>query len=233
MWVDERQMPGVIDASATIHPTADLEPDVEIGAGTAVWHRAQLRTGARVGRECVIGRDAFIDAGVVIGDHVKVQNAALIYHGVTIEDGVFVGPGAILTNDRHPRAITSMGELATVADWTVSPITLRYGCSIGAGAIVVAGVDVGSFATVGAGAVVTRTVAAHSLVAGNPARRLGWVCACGASLDQADGGRAPSTPAPGSTLGCSSCGRAYTYVADPEGLTELQGQPATVGSRAS
>ena len=117
-----------------------------------------------------------------LGDRVKVQNGALVYHGVTVEDGVFIGPGAILTNDRTPRAITSTGDLARASDWTVSPITLKKGCSIGAGAIVVAGVDVGSFALVGAGAVVTRPVADYAVVVGNPARRLGWVCACGLRL---------------------------------------------------
>jgi acetyltransferase-like isoleucine patch superfamily enzyme len=220
----------VIDPSARVHATADIESDVEIGRDTAVWHRAQIRTGAHLGAECVIGRDAFIDEGVRIGDRVKVQNQALIYHGVTIEDGVFVGPGAILTNDRYPRAITSSGDLARADDWTVSPITLRRGCSIGAGAVVVAGVDVGTFATVGAGAVVTKTVPSHALVAGNPARRLGWVCACGARLDGADGKPAAAHAAAGSTLDCSSCGRSYTYVPDPEGLTELERRPATAGA---
>ena len=139
----------MIDPSARVHASADVEADVSVGPGTSVWHRAQLRTGARIGAECVIGRDAFIDEGVSLGDRVKVQNGALVYHGVTVEDGVFIGPGAILTNDRTPRAITSSGDLARASDWTVSPITLRKGCSIGAGAIVVAGVDVGSFALVG------------------------------------------------------------------------------------
>jgi tetrahydrodipicolinate N-succinyltransferase len=88
---------------------------------------------------------------------VKIQNAALVYHGVTVEDGVFIGPNAILTNDRFPRSITADGRLARAEDWTVSPIRLRTGASIGAGAVVVAGNDVGRFATVGAGAVVTRT----------------------------------------------------------------------------
>ena len=92
---------------------------------------------------------------------------------------MFIGPGAILTNDRYPRAITSTGELARAADWEVSPIAVRYGSSIGAGAILVAGIEVGRFATVGAGAVVTRNVPNHALVAGSPARRIGWVCACG------------------------------------------------------
>ena len=127
----------------------------------------------------MIGRDAFIDEGVTLGNRVKIQNLALVYHGVTVEDGVFIGPNAILTNDRYPRAITAAGELARADDWTVSPITLRHGCSIGAGAVVVAGTDVGRFATVGAGSVVTRDVPDHALVVGSPARRIGWVCACG------------------------------------------------------
>ena len=119
---------------------------------------------------------------MVIGDRVKIQNAALIYHGVTVDDGVFIGPNAILTNDRFPRSITAGGDLARGDDWVVSPIRLRTGASIGAGAVVVAGLDVGRFATVGAGAVVTRDVPDHALVVGNPARRLGWVCACGQRL---------------------------------------------------
>ena len=164
----------LIDPSARIHASADLEPDVAVGADSAIWQRAQVRTGARIGRQTTVGRDAFIDTDVRIGDRVKIQNAALIYHGVTIEDGVFIGPGAILTNDRFPRAITPMGELAGPEDWEVSPITLRYGCSVGAGAVVVAGIDVGRFATIGAGAVVTRNVPAHALVAGSPARGAVW-----------------------------------------------------------
>jgi UDP-2-acetamido-3-amino-2,3-dideoxy-glucuronate N-acetyltransferase len=177
----------VIDPTARIHPTADLEADVAVGPRTSIWHRAQVRVGARIGAECVIGRDAFIDEGVTLGDRVKVQNLALVYHGVTVEDGVFIGPNAILTNDRYPRAITADGALARADDWTVSPITLRHGCSIGAGAVVVAGTDIGRFATVGAGSVVTRSVPDHALVAGSPARRIGWVCDCGQRLADATG----------------------------------------------
>jgi acetyltransferase-like isoleucine patch superfamily enzyme len=212
----------MIDPAARVHPSADLEDGVSVGAGSAIWQRAQVRSGARIGAECVIGRDAFIDEGVEIGDRVKIQNAALIYHGVTVEDGVFIGPGAILTNDRFPRAITATGELARASDWTVSLITLRHGCSIGAGAVVVAGVEVGAFATVGAGAIVTRTVTPHALVVGNPARRIGWMCACGARLEGANG-RPASGDAPGSAeLRCPTCGRTYTYVADPESLREVE-----------
>lgn len=212
----------MIDASARVHPTADLEEGVVVGPRTSIWHRAQVRRGARIGAECVVGRDAFIDEGVHIGDRVKIQNAALIYHGVTVEDGVFIGPGAILTNDRFPRAITATGELATASDWTVSPITLRHGCSIGAGAVVVAGVEVGMFATVGAGAIVTRAVTPHALVVGNPARRIGWMCACGTRLDDAAGRPASGDAPTSSELSCPTCGRTYAYIADPEGLREVE-----------
>jgi acetyltransferase-like isoleucine patch superfamily enzyme len=213
----------VIDPSARVHASADVEAEVAVGPRSAVWQRAQLRTGARIGADCVIGRDAFIDEGVTLGDRVKVQNAALVYHGVTVEDGVFIGPGAILTNDRYPRAITATGDLARAGDWTLAKVLLRIGCSIGAGAVVVAGSTIGRFATVGAGAVVTRDVPDHALVAGNPARRLGWVCACGQRLADRDG-RPAGTDASGSRerLACIACGRAYAFESDGT-LTEAAG----------
>ena len=111
----------------------------------------------------------------------------------------------------------------------MSPITLRHGCSIGAGAVVVAGVEVGAFATVGAGAIVTRTVPPHALVVGNPARRIGWMCACGARLEDADGRPAPGD-APSGGLRCPTCGRTYAYVADPEGLREVERSMAGAAS---
>ncbi len=221
----------MIDPSARVHPTADVESDVEVGPSTAVWHRAQIRTGATIGAECVLGKDVFVDAGVRIGDRVKIQNGALVYHGVTVEDGVFIGPGAILTNDQFPRALTTTGELAREEDWDLSPVTLRRGCSIGAGAIVVAGSDIGEYATVGAGAVVTRDVASHALVVGNPARRIGWVCDCGQRLrDGASGDPAPADPPPDAILDCGRCERRYGYVPDAEALVEL---PAAVPGRPS
>jgi acetyltransferase-like isoleucine patch superfamily enzyme len=201
----------VIDPTARIHPTTDLESDVTVGPGTSIWHRAQVRTGARIGAECVIGRDVFIDEGVTLGDRVKIQNLALVYHGVTVEDGVFIGPNAILTNDRYPRAITAAGGLARADDWIVSPITLQHGCSIGAGAVVVAGTDVGRFATVGAGSVVTRDVPDHALVVGSPARRIGWVCACGARLTA---GESPAAAAHAGAAMCPSCHTTYSIAGD-------------------
>jgi UDP-2-acetamido-3-amino-2,3-dideoxy-glucuronate N-acetyltransferase len=216
----------VIDPSARVHATADLEPNVTVGPGTSIWHRAQVRTGAQLGGECIIGRDVFIDEGVVVGDRVKIQNAALVYHGVTVGDGVFIGPGAILTNDRYPRAITSTGELSRDEDWEVSPIRLADGCSIGAGAVVVAGVVVGEYATVGAGAVVTRDVPSHALVVGSPAHRIGWVCACGARLVDSNGDPMPAEPgryAAHQELICPACGRTYAYLKDAGTLEERSG----------
>jgi acetyltransferase-like isoleucine patch superfamily enzyme len=218
----------VIDPSVRVAATADLEPNVRVGRGTTIWNRAQVRTGATIGADCVIARDVYIDTGVSIGDRVKIENAALVYHGATVEDGVFIGPGAILTNDRYPRAITTTGDLAGADDWTVSPITLREGCSVGAGAVVVAGADVGRYAMVGAGAVVTKSVPNHALVAGNPARRIGWVCACGERLVDANGEPVPAEPdryAAHTELICGGCSRTYTYVPDSETLEERTGPP--------
>ncbi len=209
----------MIDPSARVHPSADLEADVSVGPRTSVWHRAVLRNGASLGADCVIGRDAFIDEGVHLGDKCKVQNAALVYHGVSVGNGVFIGPNAILTNDRFPRAITATGELARADDWTVSPIELADGCSIGAGAVIVAGVKIGRFATIGAGAVVTRDVKDYALMAGNPARQLGWVCACGTRLEDPAGQRAGAHPK-NSPLACPNCHRLYGYDEKTETLRE-------------
>ena len=223
----------MIDPSARIHATADLEAGVSIGSGTSVWHRAQIRTGARIGRDGVIGRDVFIDEGVTLGDRVKVQNGALIYHGVTVEDGVFIGPGVILTNDRRPRAQSADGDLARAADWTVSPIRIETGASIGAGAIVVAGHDVGAYAMVGAGSVVTHDVPAHALVAGNPARRIGWVCTCGERLVDSTGRHVlAERPAMGRDILCPACDRRFVSAGDDGTIHERQHSSVATGARA-
>jgi UDP-2-acetamido-3-amino-2,3-dideoxy-glucuronate N-acetyltransferase len=225
----------VIHPTARVHPTADIEDDVDVGAGTRIWHRAHVRTGARIGSQCVIGGGVYIDAGVPIGDRVKIQSGALVYHGVTVADDVFIGPGAILTNDRFPRATTPDGGLATEADWQVAPIRLERGCSIGAGAVVVAGCDVGSYALVGAGAVVTRSVPAHALVAGNPARRIGWVCGCGQRLADATGHDAPAVRdryAIDRELVCPACARRYAFAVDAEALEERHDPSVPQGANA-
>lgn len=190
-------------AAVQIHATADVSPHATVGEGTRVWHQAQIREGAQVGRWCIIGKGVYIDHDVVIGDRVKVQNGASLYHGVTIEDGVFIGPHVCLTNDKVPRAITPECELKRDSDWTVGKIIVRYGASIGAGAIILPGVTIGRFAMVGAGAVVTTDVVAHGLVIGNPARLVGYVCSCGLRLE-------PLANTPGHFL-CASCRRDYTF----------------------
>lgn len=165
-----------------IHPTADVSPSAQIGAGTVVWHRAHVREYSHIGASCMVGRDVYIDYEVRIGDKVQIQNGAMIYHGVWIDDGVFIGPQACLTNDRHPRVITANGALKVEQSWTARDTRIHYGASIGAGAILLAGLEIGRFAMVGAGAVVTHDVPDYGLVVGVPARLVGYVCACGHRL---------------------------------------------------
>jgi UDP-2-acetamido-3-amino-2,3-dideoxy-glucuronate N-acetyltransferase len=210
-----------VDPTARVDPSADLEPDVQVGAGSHLSQRVQVGTGARIGSECILDRDVFIDAGVRIGNRVRIDRTALVYHGTTVEDGVYIGPAAIVTNDRHPRAITPDGEVVTPSDVVLRPVTLRYGCSIGAGAVIVAGVDVGRFATVGAGAVVTKTVPDHAMVAGSPARRIGWVCSCGSRLLTDDDEPAPAAPGRYSRhpeLHCPRCARRYRHLHEADAL---------------
>lgn len=155
-----------------VHPSAVVDEGARVGPGTRVWHHAHLRGGASVGSDCTLGKNTYVDAGAVIGDRVKIQNNVSVYAGVELEDDVFVGPSAVFTNDRVPRA---SGD-----QWQLAHTLVCRGASIGANATIVAGIVVGEWAMVAAGSVVTRSIAPHELVGGNPARRLGWVCRCGA-----------------------------------------------------
>lgn len=160
--------------AAFVHPTAECEEGSSIGEGTRVWHHCHIRAGAIIGAACNIGKSVFVDEGVVIGSRVKIQNNVSVYRGVRISDEVFVGPSAVFTNDRMPRA--------TSTTWNLVTTTVHHGSSIGANATIVCGNDVGAYAMVGAGSVVTSSVGAHEVVVGNPARRLGWVCRCGTTF---------------------------------------------------
>jgi UDP-2-acetamido-3-amino-2,3-dideoxy-glucuronate N-acetyltransferase len=195
------------DSRVFVHPQGLCESD-EVGSRTRVWAWAHVLPGARVGADCNICDHAYVEGGAVIGDRVTVKNAVLVFDGVTVGDDAFLGPNVVFTNDLTPRAHVRKGpdELLTT--------TVGAGASIGANATVVCGVRVGVRAFVGAGAVVTHDVAPHALVAGNPARRIGWVCTCGARL--AD------------DLRCRSCARRFLAAdggtaAEALGLVEVEG----------
>jgi UDP-2-acetamido-3-amino-2,3-dideoxy-glucuronate N-acetyltransferase len=150
-----------------IHPTANVSPKAEIGAGTKVWINVQIRETASVGANCILSKDVYIDAQVRIGDRCKIQNGVSVYHGVEIGNDVFVGPNAVFTNDKIPRAFN--------ADWKITPTFVREGASIGANATIVCGVELGEYCMVASGAVVTKSVAPYTLVMGNPARPVGKI----------------------------------------------------------
>jgi UDP-2-acetamido-3-amino-2,3-dideoxy-glucuronate N-acetyltransferase len=164
----EQEPPG---HPAAAHETAVIEEAARIGAGTRVWHHAHVRSGAVIGADCVLGKNVFVDAGAVVGDRCKIQNNVSVYTGVTLGSDVFVGPSAVFTNDLRPRA--------SAGTWSITPTAVHDGASIGANATIVCGTVLGAGCMVAAGSVVTRDVAPQQLVAGNPARHLGWVCACG------------------------------------------------------
>src|SRR5690348_12280487 len=194
----------MIQSKPYIHPTADVSTDAKIGKGTRVWHQVQVREGAVIGKNCILGKGAYVDKDVRIGDRCKLQNGVFVYHGFNLEDGVFVGPGAMLLNDKYPRAINPDGSLKSDDDWEVSQGVVGQGASIGGGAIVLPGVSIGRMAVVGSGAVVTRDVPERGIVVGSPAKLLGFACDCGHRLQRASGADAYE---------CASCGRTYTLQA--------------------
>jgi len=178
-----------------VHPSAEVEDGARVGEGTTVWQLAHVRAGAAVGAGCTLGRGVFIDEGVVLGDRVKVQNYALVYAPARVEDGVFIGPAVVLTNDLYPRAVNVDGTIKTAEDWEAVGVTLREGCALGARSVLLPAVEVGRWAMVAAGSVVTRDVPEFALVAGVPARQRGWVGRAGRPLEALGQGRyrCPST----------------------------------------
>jgi len=165
-----------------------VSPDAVIGEGSSVWHLAQVREQAQIGKNCIIGRGAYIGTGVIMGDGCKVQNYALVYEPAVLEEGVFVGPSVVFTNDHFPRAINVDGTPKSAHDWEPVGVTVRRGASIGARAVCVAPVTIGTWATVAAGAVVVKDVPNYALMVGVPARRVGWVGEAGVPLEpQGDG----------------------------------------------
>ncbi len=149
----------------------------DVGPGTRVWAFAHVMTGARVGRDCNIGGGCFVETGAVIGDRCVIKNGVQIWAGVTLADEVFVGPNATFTNDLRPRAADRARAFVPV------PTRVAVGATIGANATIVCGIEIGPHAFIAAGSIVSRDVPKHALMRGAPARRVGWVCACGENLD--------------------------------------------------
>ncbi|HVG46452.1 MAG TPA: acyltransferase [Longimicrobium sp.] len=175
------------------HETAVVDAGAEIGAGTKVWHFSHVSAGSAIGEGCSLGQNVFVAPRVTVGRGVKIQNNVSLYEGVVLEDYVFCGPSMVFTNVRTPRSAFPRNTSADYAETRV-----RRGASIGANATIVCGTTVGEWAFVAAGAVVTRDVPAYALMAGVPARRIGWACECGATV-RVQGGRG----------GCDACGRRY------------------------
>lgn len=194
-------MPKIVDS-------ADVSPEAKIGEGTSVWHLAQVREDAEIGENCIIGRGAYIGSGVQMGDNCKVQNYALVYEPAILEAGVFIGPAVVLTNDHWPRAINADGSLKSASDWDHVGVTIKRGAAIGARSVCVAPVTIGEWATVAAGAVVTRDVPDFALMAGVPARRIGWVGQSGVKLEPVEGTE--------NRFACPVSGKVYEQVSENE-----------------
>ncbi len=164
-----------------VHETAFIDEGCEIGKGTKVWHFSHIMGDSKLGENCNLGQNVVVSTGVILGNNVKVQNNVSIYTGVICEDDVFLGPSMVFTNITNPRsAVVRKGQYARTI--------VRRGASIGANATIVCGHDIGEFAFIGAGAVVTRTVPAYALVVGNPARQVGWMSEYGHRLNFDDSG---------------------------------------------
>lgn len=192
------------DTPFYVHPTAEVSPEASVGAGTRIWRQAHVREHAHIGETCNIGKGVYIDVHVHIGSNVKIQNHVSVFEGVTIEDGVFIGPHVCFTNDLLPRAITPEGKLKSAEDWQITPTLVKYGASIGAGAVILCGVTIGEFALIGAGSMVTRDVPPHALVFGNPARQHGYVCRCARRFSEI-------YERHGQLVGqCETCGKEYS-----------------------
>ncbi len=173
------------------HATAVIDQPAEIGEGTKIWHFSHVMAGARIGARCVLGQNVFVAARAVVGDGCKIQNNVSLYDDVVLASDVFVAPSVVFTNVVNPRAFIERKQEYRRTE-------VGRGASIGANATVVCGHTIGEFAFVAAGAVVTRDVPAYALVAGVPARPIGWICRCGVRLGEEAG-----------ALVCPSCRQAY------------------------
>ena len=158
------------------HPTAIIDEGADVGEGTRIWHWSHIMKDAKVGKNCNIGENAFIEGGVVLGDNVKVKNNVALYTGLECEDDVFIGPNAVFTNVANPRSFIERKH-------EFKKTIIKKGATIGANATIVCGHDIGEYAFVGAGSVVTKTVPPYTMVIGNPAKKYAYVCKCGCKLN--------------------------------------------------
>ncbi len=167
-----------------IHDRALVDADIaDIGIGTRIWAFAHVQKDAKIGVDCNVGNNVFVESGVVIGDRVTIKNNSLLWDGVIVDDDVFIGPNTVFTNDMYPRSARSpIGKIIYTSDSWLSSTRVGRGVALGANVTVVCGISLGAFAMIGAGAVVIRDVLPLSLMVGNPARRIGWVCLCGRRL---------------------------------------------------
>lgn len=168
-------LPHLSTSATFIHPTAIIDPGAIIGEGTKIWHFSHVMPDSIIGRHCSLGQNVVMMTGASLGDHVKVQNNVSIYTGVHCEDDVFLGPSMVFTNVINPRS-------AIVRKHEYKPTYVRKGATIGANATIVCGIEIGEYAFIGAGAVVTKNVPAYALVMGNPARQTGWMSRNGHKL---------------------------------------------------
>lgn len=158
-----------------IHPTALVDEGASIGAGSKIWHFCHIMPNAVIGERCILGQNVFIAGKVILGNGVKIQNNVSVYEGVICEDDVFLGPSCVFTNIINPRSFVERKS-------EFKPTLIKKGASIGANATIICGNTIGSFAMIGAGAVVTKDVPNYALVVGNPAKQKGWVSQLGHTL---------------------------------------------------
>ncbi|MFP4600437.1 MAG: acyltransferase [Persicimonas sp.] len=178
------------------HPTAIIDDGAEIGADTKIWHFCHVCSGAQIGAGATLGQNVYVGGFGVVGAGAKIQNNVSVYDGVELGEEVFVGPSAVFTNVRHPRAHVSRKD-------EFQPTRVARGATIGANATIVCGTSIGDYAFIGAGSVVTRDVPAYRLVVGNPARPIGWACQCGERL-----------PEPAPETECTRCQARYELCDD-------------------
>ena len=169
-----------------ISRTASVDKTVSLGKEVRIWHYTQIRETVIIGDNVIIGGSVYIGPGVRIGKNSKIQNKAMIYQPANIGEGVFIGPGVIFTNDLNPRAVNPDGLQKSSSDWEQVGVSVLEGASIGAGAVCIAPIQIGKWALIGAGSVVTKNVPDYGLVVGNPARQIGWVGKSGQKLQKID-----------------------------------------------